>query len=156
MRAAAVPALTLSTARLAALLDPELTGLAPFLADGPAGSSGLMIVEYVAADLLARVRAAATPVTGQRAVLSLGLEEHASHSTQAAWASHDLLGLLPDLLACELVTAVRALRLDPSRVADCPAGALFARADAALPDVRRDHVVGPELETAAALLRAGL
>ena len=156
VRAAAVPALTLSTARLAALLDPELTGLAPFLADGPAGSSGLMIVEYVAADLLARVRAAATPVTGQRAVLSLGLEEHASHSTQAAWASHDLLGLLPDLLACELVAAVRALRLDPSRVADCPAGELFARADAALPDVRRDHVVGPELEAAAALLRAGL
>jgi histidine ammonia-lyase len=153
VRAAAVPALTLSTARLAALLDPELTGLRAFLADGPAGSSGLMIVEYVAADLLARVRATATPVTGGRTVVSLGLEEHASHSTQAAWAGHDLLGLLPDLLACELVAAVRALRLDPDRVVDCPARELFARADAALPDVRQDHVVGPELEAAAELLR---
>ena len=37
-RATAVPALTLSTARLAALLDPALTGLPAFLADGPAGS----------------------------------------------------------------------------------------------------------------------
>ena len=153
VRAAAVPALTLSTARLAALLDPALTGLPAFLADGPAGSSGLMIVEYVAADLLARVRASATPVTGGRTVVSLGLEEHASHSTQAAWASHDLLGLLPDLLACELVAAVRALRLDPSRLVDCPARELFDRADAALPDVRRDHVVGPELDAAADLLR---
>ena len=88
-------------------------------------------------------------------MLSLGLEEHASHSTQAAWASHDLLGLLPELLACELVAAVRALRLDPSRVVDCPAAELFARADAALPDVRRDHVVGPELEAAVELLRSG-
>ncbi|GAA4707173.1 aromatic amino acid lyase [Nocardioides conyzicola] len=154
VRAAAVPALTLSTARLAALLEPDLTGLPSFLADGPAGSSGLMIVEYVAADLLARIRATAAPVTAQRAVLSLGLEEHASHSTQAAWASHDLLGLLPELLACELVAAVRALRLDPGRVVDCPAADLFARADAALPDVRRDHVVGPELEAAVELLRS--
>jgi histidine ammonia-lyase len=155
VRAAAVPALTLSTARLAALLDPALTGLPAFLADGPAGSSGLMIVEYVAADLLARGRALATPVTAGRTVVSLGLEEHASHSTQAAWAGRDLLGLLPDLLACELVAAVRALRLDPDRVVDCPAAELFARADAALPDVRQDHVVGPELEAAAELLRAG-
>jgi histidine ammonia-lyase len=155
VRAAAVPALTLSTARLAALLDPDLTGLPAFLADGPAGSSGLMIVEYVAADLLARVRAIATPVTGGRTLVSLGLEEHASHSTQAAWASHELLGLLPDLLACELVAAVRALRLAPDRVVDGPARELFARADAALPDVRQDHVVGPELAAAAELLRAG-
>ena len=153
VRLAAVPAATLSTARLAALLDPALTGLPAFLADGPAGSSGLMIVEYVAADLLARVRSTAAPVTGGRSVVSLGLEEHASHSTQAAWASLDLAGLLPDLLACELVAAVRALRLDPDRLVDCPARELFARADAALPDVRQDHVVGPELEAAAALVR---
>ncbi|WP_134740302.1 aromatic amino acid lyase [Nocardioides sp. 503] len=156
LRSAAVPASTLSTARLAALLDPALTGLPAFLADGPAGSSGLMIVEYVAADLLARVRASAAPVTGGRTVVSLGLEEHASHSTQAAWAALDLVDLLRDLLACELVAAVRALRLDPDRVVDSPAGELFSRADAALPDVRRDHVVGPELEAAAELLRAGL
>jgi histidine ammonia-lyase len=153
VRAGAVPALTLSTARLGALLDPDLTGLPAFLADGAAGSSGLMIVEYVAADLLARVRALAAPVTASRTVLSLGLEEHASHSTQAAWAAHELLGLAPDLLACELVAAVRALRLDPSRVVDCPARELFTRADAALPDVRPDHVLGPELDVAAALVR---
>ena len=112
-----------------------------------------MIVEYVAHDLLARARSNADPVTGVQTVLSLGLEEHASHSTQSAWATHDLLGLLPDLLACELVAAVRALRLDPSRLVDCPARELFDRADAALPDVRRDHIVGPELDAAADLLR---
>ncbi len=155
VRAAAVPALTLSVARLTALLDPALTALPTFLADGPPGSSGLMIVEFVANDVLARVRSTATPVAAGHTVVSLGLEEHASHSTQAAWSTQDLLTLAPDLLACELVAAVRALRLAPDRVADCPARELFDRADAALPDVRRDHVLGPELEAASALLRAG-
>ncbi|WP_051551613.1 aromatic amino acid lyase [Nocardioides sp. URHA0020] len=154
VRATAVPVLSLLTARLGALLDPRLTGLPAFLAAGPQGSSGLMIVEYVAADLLSQVRSAATPVTGGHTVVSLGVEEHASHSTQAAWDTHQLLDLLPDLLACELVAAVRALRLDPSRLADCPASELFARADAALPDVRPDHIVGAELEAASSLVRA--
>jgi histidine ammonia-lyase len=153
VRTAAVPALTLSVARLTALLDPQLSGLPTFLADGPAGSSGLMIVEFVANDVLARVRSNATPVAAGHTVVSLGLEEHASHSTQAAWSSHELLALTPDLLACELVAAVRALRLDRTRLVDCPARELFERADAALPDVRRDHVLGPELEAAAVLVR---
>ena len=156
VRATAVPALSLSAARLGALLDPTLTGLPAFLAVGPRGSCGLMIVEYVAADLLGRIRITAAPVTSARTVVSLGLEEHASHSTQAAWACHDLLGMVPELLACELVAAVRTLRLDPERVADCPARAVFERVDAALPDVRPDHVLGPELEAAADLVRSGL
>ncbi len=156
VRATTVPALSLSVARLGSLLDPGLTELPAFLADGPRGSSGLMIVEYVAADLLARIRIVASPVTSARTVVSLGLEEHASHSTQAAWACHELLGMLPDLLAGELVAAVRALRLAPDRVADCPARELFERADAALPDVRPDHVLGPELAAASELVRSGL
>ena len=77
LRSAWVPALTLSVARLAALLDSRLTDLPDFLADGPPGSSGLMILEYVAADLLARARPLARPVTDGRTVVSLGLEESA-------------------------------------------------------------------------------
>ena len=58
--------------------------LPPFLASGPAGSSGVMILEYVAHDALAQLRHAAMPVTLGNAVVSRGLEDHASFSTQAA------------------------------------------------------------------------
>src|SRR3954470_23595019 len=37
----------LSTARLGDLVEPDLSGLPPFLADGTPGSSGIMILEYV-------------------------------------------------------------------------------------------------------------
>ncbi|QIG42955.1 aromatic amino acid lyase [Nocardioides anomalus] len=154
-REALVGVVTLSQARLAALVDPRLSGLAAFLADGPPGSSGVMILEYVAADLAARVRGVALATTLTRTTLSLGLEETASHATQGVHAARAVAGLLPDLLACELLAAARALRLDPARVPDGgPAADLAHCALAALGDVPlADHPLGDELRAAADLVR---
>lgn len=152
VRAAAYPALSLSVARTSALLNPALSGLPAFLARGPAGSSGLMIVEYVVNDVLARARLLVDPTITSHAVVSLGLEEHASFSTHSAWQTQSLRTLVPDILAGELVAAVRALRMAPERVADCPARELYERAASALPDVAEDHVLAPELQAARALV----
>ena len=151
VRAAAHPFAALSAARTSALMDPRLTGLPPFLAADTAGSSGLMILEYVAADLVTRARRLAAPTT-TGAVLSLGLEEHASFSTQGARAARELIGVLVELLGCELVAAVRALRLAPERALDCPARELLERGRAVLPDIADDHVLGPDIRAATALL----
>ncbi|HEX6444322.1 MAG TPA: aromatic amino acid ammonia-lyase [Streptosporangiales bacterium] len=123
----------LSTGRLAALFEPDLTGLSVFLASGPAGSSGLLVLEYVAHDVLAEVQHAATPVTTGTAVISRGLEDHASFATQAARFTTDLAELVPTVVACELVAAVRALRSAPDRLVDAPVREAFAIADAVLP-----------------------
>ena len=114
-----------------------------------------MIVEYVAADLLGRIRITAAPVTSARTVVSLGLEEHASHSTQAAWACHDLLDLAarPAGLRAGRRGPRAAPRPRPGR--GLPRASSSTRVDAALPDVRPDHVLGPELQAAAELLRSG-
>lgn len=100
----------LSTARLSALLDPRFTGLRPFLAAGASGSSGVMILEYSANSALAQVRALAAPAGLGNAIVSRGLEEHSSFAYQSARQSLDSLTALRLVLACELVTAVRALR----------------------------------------------
>ena len=76
----------LSAARLGDLVEPEQTGLRAFLVDGPPGSSGVMILEYMSHDALAALRQVALPVTLGSAVVSRGLEDHASFSTQAARA----------------------------------------------------------------------
>lgn len=152
VRAAAYPVLALMGSRVSALQDTRLTGLSPFLSHGPAGSSGLMIVEYIATDLLARVRPLTSPTAVGHAVVSLGIEEHASFSSQGAWAARDLADRMTDLIACELVTAVRALHLDPSRLPDSPIRALFDSACARWEYRPEDHVLGPELQAAAVLV----
>ena len=156
LRQAAYPVIALSASRLSALINPSLSGLPAFLASGPAGSSGVMILEYLAQDALARARILTSPVSTGHAVVSLGLEEHASFSTQAVWACEQLVELAPVVLGCELVAAVRALRMDPSRL---PTGALrevYDLAAGSLSEERSDRPFDDDLAAAVRLVEQGL
>ena len=82
--AAVAQTAALSVTRLANLLDPAITGATTFLADGTPGSSGLLILEYIAHAALADLRHAATTAPAGPATLSLGTEAQASFATQAA------------------------------------------------------------------------
>ncbi|CAG7585403.1 aromatic amino acid ammonia-lyase [Rhodococcus opacus] len=99
----------LSQCRLANLSDPVVTGLRPFLADGPAGSSGTMLLEYTTSAAIAEIRMAAAPGSLGHTVISRGTEDHASFASQAATQLTDILAQSRIVLACELISAVRAL-----------------------------------------------
>jgi histidine ammonia-lyase len=142
---------TLSLARIANLIDPNATGLAPFLGDGTPGSSGVMVLEYVGASALGDVRAAATPSGLQTVVLSRGLEEVASFASLAARQAAAVYEPIRLLLACELVAALRALRAKSV----APSNDLLARAleiCAELPASLEDRDLTGELETARLLV----
>ena len=116
-RLALVPFVQLSVARLAHLLEPRLAGLTPFLAAPAPGSSGLMIAEYVANDALARLRAEAAPVVLGTAVVSRGLEEHASFAWQGALQARRSVEHVRTALALEHVAAERALAMKSGKPA---------------------------------------
>jgi histidine ammonia-lyase len=142
----------LSAARLGDLVEPSFTDLPAFLADGPPGSSGVMILEYVAHDALATLRQAALPVTLGTAVVSRGVEDHASFSTQAARQATAAAEAYRQVLACELVAAVRALRMRPADLMDLPIRDAFALADASLDPSTADRPFSDDLTKAATLL----
>ncbi len=145
----------LSVRRTALLLDPAATGLREFLASGPAASSGAMGLEYVAASALARVRVLAAPASLGTAVLSRGVEDHASFAPEAARATADTVGALRTVVACELVAATRALRLSgagPAELGPGPLAELYARAAAALPAELADRPLTGDVQLATALL----
>jgi histidine ammonia-lyase len=96
-------------ARLAALMEPEISGLPAFLAGGGAGASGLMVTEYVAASALSELRAASTPVGVQTVSLSRGAEEDASFASLGARRLHGQAAAYRVMLSCELVAAHRAI-----------------------------------------------
>jgi histidine ammonia-lyase len=141
----------LSAARLANLMEPELTQLPAFLHAGPAGSSGVMILEYVAQDALAELRHAAMPAVGE-AVISRGLEDHASFSTQAARRATTVADTFRVVLSCELIAAVRAVRMSEQELPPSPAAAAFTKAAAALSDDHNDRSLSDDLEQAGRLL----
>jgi len=154
VRAAVFQAASLSTARLAALLDNRATGLTPFLAHDTSPSSGLMIVEYAAHSALADILRLAAPATLGSAVLSIGAEEHAGFGTQAAWSATGVVAAYRVVLACELVGAIRALRLRGRRPAAGPLRLAFDHADGALPGGLTDRPLDGDLAVAEQLLDA--
>lgn len=136
---ALVQAAQLGLGRTTILASPDLTGAPPFLSDGTPGASGTMGVEYVAASAVARLRALAAPVSGHTVVVSRGLEDDASFASVAARDALDAVAVYRDLLACELLTATRALVIR-SRLPSWPElGELRARlADVADRDLTAD------------------
>jgi histidine ammonia-lyase len=138
----------LSPARIAALTEPARTGLRPFLAGGPEGSSGIMVLEYTASAALAELRGLASPASLGTAVLSRGSEEHAAFSPQAARAAAAMVPRLRTMLACELVAAVRGLR----QRAVTPSGArlreVYQRCRERLPDDDEDHPLDTDIAAA--------
>ena len=96
-----------------------------------------MILEYVAQSAIADIRRLAAPAALGSAVLSRGVEEHAGFSTQSARATTEVVPAYRIVLGCELVAAIRALRLRgakppaPAPAAPAPPGSV--RADPAPP-----------------------
>ncbi|MDT5189458.1 MAG: histidine ammonia-lyase [Mycobacterium sp.] len=96
--------------RIRMLNDPDTNGGNAFLAANADGSSGLMMVEYVAAGAIAEIRSSAQPASVGTLVLSRGSEEDATFASQGALQLERSVAAYRVLLCCELVGAVRLLR----------------------------------------------
>lgn len=150
-RAALFQTAALGAARLGTLVEPAFTGLEAFAADTPA-SSGIMILEYVCQSAVADIRRLAAPAALGSAVLSRGVEEHAGFSTQSARASSEATTAYRAVLACELVGAVRVLRMQRRGPAGGPLRAAFDRAAAVLDPRTADRPLDGDLAAADGLL----
>lgn len=152
VRAALYQTAVLSAARLSALMDPRVTGLTAFLAAEPSPSSGLLILEYVTHSALADIRRMAAPATVGGAVLSLGTEEHASFATQSAWSTTSAVHAYRVVISCELLAAVRALRLRGTSPAGRPLAAIFDLAASSLAPEMADRSLDADVAAAEQLL----
>ncbi|KND37589.1 aromatic amino acid ammonia-lyase [Streptomyces acidiscabies] len=143
----------LSTARLSTLNEPAYTRLRPFLAEDRPGSSGVMILEYAAGAALGDLRAFCAPASLGHAVLSRGVEEQASFASLAARQALRAGEAYRLVVGCELVAAVRALRLRDLRPeADLPVARALALAEKVLDAEHADRPLTDDVGAAARLL----
>lgn len=149
-RLALVQWATLSLSRQVKLNDPAYTGATRFLAEGPPGSSGAMVLEYTAASALEEVRTLADPTTRHTTTISIGTEDHATFAWRGAIAARDSARAARTVVACELLTATRALRLTGRR---SPALEPLLAVCSALPVGHADRPLVDDLIAAEALLQ---
>ena len=152
LRVALAQSASLIAARVSALLEPRVSGLPPFLAERPGVDSGVMMLEYTAQAAAAEARSLATPMGGQTAIASLGVESHASLAPIAARHTARTVAALRLLVATELVISVRTLRMAGREPEGVGTRRLFDRARATLPDGLADRRFGDDVEVAAEVL----
>ncbi len=91
-------------------------GLPPFLTTHGGLNSGLMIIHYTTAALVNRLRQLTFPASNHSLPTSLGQEDYVSMGGNALARLLDAADLLEQQASYQLLTAVQALRLRPSRM----------------------------------------
>jgi histidine ammonia-lyase len=137
---------------VSALLDPDVTGLAPQLAQDPGPDSGAMILEYTAHAAAAEVRSLAATAASQTTTVQSGIESHANFAGHSSRRTSDALSRMAVAVSAELVLAVRALRLRERTPAGPGAHALYDAAAARLDPDMADRPLSGDLEAARQLL----
>lgn len=139
------------------LLDPARShGLPPFLALEPGVDSGLMLVQYTQAAMVAENRRLAAPASTGTLPTSAMQEDHVSMGWGGARRLRTVLANLARILACECVVAARAIELRaPLAPAPATGAAVRALRAGGVGGVGHDRYQAPELAAAEALLTRG-
>lgn len=100
----------ISERRIERLLNPNLSGLPPFLSSRPGFNSGLMITQYAAVALTARNKVLANPASIHSMPVSAGQEDFVSCAATAGFKAKEILDNTRQVLAIEILCAVYARR----------------------------------------------
>jgi len=100
---------SISERRINQILDPNWSNQKAFLAKNEGLESGLMIVQYVAAAVIAELHLLANPASTSNIPVSMGKEDHVSMGATGTYRALQSTILLSQVLANELVCSTEAL-----------------------------------------------
>jgi histidine ammonia-lyase len=145
----------ISERRIERLLNPDLSGLNPFLSPRPGLESGFMIAQVTATDLLAEMRVLAHPASVDSVPTSANQEDHISMGMTAARKLRRSVECLEYILGIELLCGAQALEyLKPLRPGKGVAEAYRVLREHVSP-LEGDRVLSGDLQTLAHLVRSG-
>ncbi|MDP4109278.1 MAG: histidine ammonia-lyase [Bacillota bacterium] len=103
----------ISERRIERLVNPQLSGLPPFLAKQSGINSGYMIAQYTAACLVSENKILASPASVDSIPTSANQEDHVSMGAIAARKAGEIVNNLRNVLAIELMCAAQAVEMQP-------------------------------------------
>lgn len=146
---------TISERRSERLLNPDTSGLPPFLTRFGGLHSGLMLVQYAAAALANENKVLGHPASIDSIPTSAGQEDHNSMGPTAAHALDRLVDNLEQILACEWICAAQALEFHRPLTFGPGAEAALACLRERIPKLEGDRVLAEDLRMARELIRGG-
>jgi histidine ammonia-lyase len=134
--------------------EPEMH-LTPFLTPQPGVQSGLMIVQYTAAALVAEIRALAQPASIASLPTSAGMEDWNSMGATGALQAQQALDLARDVVAIELLCAAQALEQHRPLRSGAGVEAAYERLRARVPALTADRPPAPDIAALARMIGNG-
>lgn len=142
-----------SERRIDRLLNPLVSGLPPFLVESSGVNSGLMIIQYVAASLVAENKVLSHPMVVDNFVTSALQEDHLSLGTPAVLKALQVLDRVETVLAIELLVAGQALDFVPAAQRAGGTGRAWQVLRQTVPPYLEDRIVATDIESAVCVLR---
>ena len=145
----------ISERRIENLVNPDLSGLPPFLAQGSGLNSGLMIAQVTAAALVSENKVLAHPASVDSVPTSAGKEDHVSMATHAARHAGMIVDNVTYVLAIELMAAWHGLGFEKRHKPSKGVRAVYRLLGEVLKPLKRDRILATEIEAVADLVRDG-
>ena len=146
---------TISERRSDRLVNPVLSGLAPFLTRESGLHSGYMMAQVTAAALVSELKTLAHPASVDTIPTSANREDHVSMSMAAALKAERALALATDVLAIEILLACQAIDLLAPLTTSPALAPVHARARADVPTLDRDRPPSPDIAAISKLITRG-
>jgi histidine ammonia-lyase len=147
---------TISERRIERLLNPDLSGLPPFLARDAGLHSGFMMAHVTAAALVSENKALAHPASVDTIPTSAAKEDHVSMGVHAARKAERVVDHVATVLAIETLAAAQALDFRRPLRAGRGAAAAHRAFRRRVGPMDADRFLAPDIERARAVLEEGV
>lgn len=141
--------------RVERLVNPQLSGLPPFLAKNSGINSGYMIVQYTAASLVSENKVLAHPASVDSIPTSANQEDHVSMGSIAARKLGSILTNVQNIVAIEILCACQALEFrDIAKLAPATR-AVYNLVREHVAPLETDRFLEPEIKVVRDLVASG-
>jgi histidine ammonia-lyase len=145
----------ISERRTEQLVNPQLSGLPPFLARAPGLNSGFMIAHVTAAALASELKILAHPASVDSIPTSAGREDHVSMGMTAALKARAAVDLAANVAAVELLVAAQAIDFRAPHAPGRGARAAHAQIRKHVPFMEQDRELHKDISAVRALVDSG-
>lgn len=147
LKVAAAEWANISERRTERLVNPQLSGLSPFLATDPGLECGLMVAQYAAASLVSENKVLAHPASVDSIPTSANQEDHVSMGTIASRQAREIIHNSARVIAIEMICASQAIYLENAEKELAPATrAYLEKIREICPPLESDRAISDQME----------